>query len=124
MSSAVETCFAGRAVVIDDNDANLYYAGKLLGERGYDVTPAKGYFDALQALSKDDAALLLADIRLPSGSGLELARFARIQRPDVKILLMTAYREEELRARDLLFPVIRIPFSKRGLLSHLRRLFV
>lgn len=114
----------GRAVVVDDDRVNLYYAGKILRDRGYKVASAQSYFEALQALDQNNTALLLADIRLPAGNGLELARFVHERYPNVKVLLMTAYTEEELRATDLKLPVIRVPFSKRELVNHLHRLFI
>ena len=37
---------------------------------------------------------LLVDIRLPGMDGLELARQARLLRPDIKVFVMTAYDQE------------------------------
>lgn len=115
---------AEHAVVVDDNPLNLYYAGRILRGRGFNVTPAQGYFDALQALQEKNSTLLLADIRLPSASGIELARFAREKFPHVKVLLMTAYTDEELRAKELKIPVIRVPFGRRELVNQIQRLFM
>lgn len=113
----------GRAIVVDDNPLNLYYTGRILRAQGYETTTTDNYFAALQTLEQPGAVLLVADIRLPAGSGLELARFARERTPHVKVLLMTAYTEEEIRAKDLVLPVIRVPFTQRDLGNRLRGLF-
>lgn len=116
-----------RAVVVDDNALNLYYAARLLRDHGYEVISANSYYAALQALDQQapdhsEPALLLTDIRLPAGSGLDLARLVQERRPGVKVLLMTAYTEEELRAKDAQLPVMRVPFSRREFGNQLRRL--
>ncbi len=113
-----------RTIVVDDNAANLYYAGKILRSRGYSVVSAKSYHETMQALVTSDAEFMLADIRLGDMSGLELARIARGWKPSLRVLLMTAYRDEELRAADSGLPVLRIPFSSRELVNSIHRIFM
>ncbi len=113
-----------RAVVVDDDPVNLYYAGKVLRGGGWEVASAKSYLSALQAVTDTDCNLLLADIRLGEGSGFELVRIVREWRPAVRVLLMTAYRDEELRAVDAGLPVIRVPFSSRDLVTNVRHVLI
>ena len=112
-----------RAIIVDDDSVNLYYAGKILRSHGYETVATDGYLTALEALTGTPSDVLVADIRLgKSGSGLELARMARKRQPTLKILLMTAYREEELNAKHAGFPIIRVPFTSRGFLTEIRNL--
>jgi CheY-like chemotaxis protein len=113
--------FKKRAVVADDDAVNLYYAGKILTYRGYQVAGVNNYYDALKALADNDAHLLLADLRLGSGSGLHLARMALERQPALKVVLMTAYRDEELLAHDSGLPLLRVPFSSRQLINTVHR---
>lgn len=112
----------GRAVVVDDDRVNLYYTGRLLRGAGYEVVSTESYLQALKALSQNVDAILVADIRISRSSGITLAHLARGRYPAIKILLMTAYREEELNAADAGYPVLRVPFSGRSLLNSVRRL--
>ena len=111
-----------RALVVDDNVANRYYAGKILRQRDYDVTPAQGYYEALKVISSTDVDLLLSDIRLGTGSGIVLARLAKNTQPTLTVLLMTAYIDAEIDAGESGWPVIRIPFGNRDLIKRLQHL--
>jgi DNA-binding NtrC family response regulator len=49
-------------------------------------------------------SVLLSDIRMPVMSGLELAKLIKMLKPDIKIVLMTAY---EISQSDFDVPVIK-----------------
>jgi CheY-like chemotaxis protein len=60
--------------------------------------------DALQCIA--DAAgrsliLILSDINMPGMSGLELLPKARQARPDVPVIMITAYGDDDMRRRAL-----------------------
>jgi CheY-like chemotaxis protein len=113
---------AGRAVVVDNNPANLYYASKVLRNRGYDAVSVSDMYAALKALEDAKTDILLTDIRLTGANGIDLARMAIQRYEGLCVLLMTAYREEELRAQHLIMPVIRVPFAGRQLLNRVNSL--
>ncbi|MEM7091790.1 MAG: PIG-L family deacetylase [Actinomycetota bacterium] len=81
-------------VVEDDPDTNAF-ARHALERAGFDVASFTNPQDALDALSRVRCRLLLTDVRLPGMTGLELLSRARSHRPDLPILLMTAYAELE-----------------------------
>jgi two-component system cell cycle sensor histidine kinase/response regulator CckA len=66
---------------------------------GYRVTMAADGETALAAFDADPAvALLLSDIRMPGMDGIELARRVRHKAPDLPVLLMSGYGDEQARA--------------------------
>ncbi len=58
--------------VIEDNDPNFELVDYLLGEAGYRVLRARDAGELGALLASAPAALVLLDMNLPSGSGLEL----------------------------------------------------
>ena len=59
---------------------------------------------ALQQLAEDiepELIVLLSDINMPGMSGLELLPKARASRPDVPIIMITAYGDAETKRRAL-----------------------
>ena len=51
--------------------------GRLLQRLGYQVTTALSVASALEAFGREPADLIISDIRLPDGSGLDLMRRLR-----------------------------------------------
>ncbi|HYZ34292.1 MAG TPA: response regulator [Crenalkalicoccus sp.] len=57
--------------------------------------------EAIAAASGRDIDLLLSDINMPGMSGLELLPRVKATRPDVPVIMVTAYGDEETRRRAL-----------------------
>jgi signal transduction histidine kinase/ActR/RegA family two-component response regulator len=66
-----------RVLVVEDNIDTLRYLDLTLSRRGYEVTGATTLVDARRAVSTGEIDLLITDIELPDGSGLELMRELR-----------------------------------------------
>ena len=82
-------------VVEDDDDTRSYLAQALgTGEAGYQVAVAANLRDGLDALKSAPPRVLLVDLGLPDGSGLELIRAARALSPDVLPLVITVFGDE------------------------------
>src|SRR5581483_7478546 len=60
---------------------------------GFEASWVMDAEQAARRLSDDDFDVLLADCRLPGLGGVELARAARLSRPDMGIAVMTSYPE-------------------------------
>src|SRR4029453_1100232 len=82
----------GTRVLFVDDDA-LVRAGtaELLRAGGADVQEAESETEALALLSADAVDVLLTDVSLPGGSGVELALAARRQHPGLRGVFATAY---------------------------------
>jgi signal transduction histidine kinase/ActR/RegA family two-component response regulator len=61
-----------RILLVDDNHDTLKYLSKLLSLRGYHVHTAADMASALQVGSQAELDVIVSDIELPDGSGLEL----------------------------------------------------
>jgi signal transduction histidine kinase/CheY-like chemotaxis protein len=69
-----------RILLVDDNRETLNSLSKLLALRGYDVQTAADMASAQRAASRAEFDVLVSDIELPDGSGLELLWGLRAQR--------------------------------------------
>ncbi len=76
-----------RILVVDDDRATSLVAARVLGKAGHRVVTAANVRDALEAFGRDTFDVLLSDISLPDGTGLDLVRAASKQRPIVAIAL-------------------------------------
>lgn len=104
-----------RVLLVEDDAAVREIAGGLLRDLGCEVTTAENGASALEALEEGVAFdLLMSDIVMPGGvSGVDLARSASANRPDMAVLLTTGYAGERMDAApaDLPWPVLRKPFQ-------------
>ncbi|SIO47168.1 PAS domain S-box-containing protein [Singulisphaera sp. GP187] len=82
-------------LLVEDNADTLRVMSRLLRRRGYQVTSASCFTLALEAVERDEPFnLVVSDIGLPDGSGLELMRRIRAQR-DVKGIAVSGYGMED-----------------------------
>jgi CheY-like chemotaxis protein len=82
-----------KILLVEDNKDTLNYLALVLGARGHDVTMAERISEALQAAADHSLDLLISDIELPDGTGLELMRHLRGRR--LPAIAMSGYRAEE-----------------------------
>ena len=64
----------GRVLVVDDHDLNLKLLERLLELEGREVRAADSLAAAERALAEEQPALIVLDLNLPDGSGLDLTR--------------------------------------------------
>jgi two-component system response regulator FlrC len=83
---------ADTAVLVIEDDAGLRDAlATILGDAGYTVLAAPDVDAALRHMAEETVGLAFCDVRLPGRSGLQFLAEARRQRPDVPVVMMTAY---------------------------------
>ena len=84
-------------VVEDDVDTAAALAA-LLAESGFDVRTADGVAAAKQTFAERPADVLITDVGLPDGSGLDLLEALRPMRADLHAIVLSGYgMEEDLR---------------------------
>jgi DNA-binding NtrC family response regulator len=95
-------------MVVDDEHDILQVMRAGLTRYGHNVMVFSDPLLAMKefALNHCDYKLILTDLRMPSMSGIELAKKAREIDPDVKLLIMTAF---ELTSYEILY---NLPFVR------------
>ena len=90
-----------RILVVDDHEDTLRSMTLLLRRLGYEVLAADNMCDALRIAEEQPFDILLSDIGLPDGSGLELLKRIR-QTRDVPALALSGFGMDEdiERSRD------------------------
>ncbi|HKP98175.1 MAG TPA: response regulator [Fibrobacteria bacterium] len=91
-------------LVVDDNESVLQLAKTVLYMEGYTVIFGCSGEDALYVNEKHPFPihLLLTDIRMNPGlNGCDLAQSMRMLRPEIRVLYMSAYADDERMLRDV-----------------------
>ncbi len=78
-------------LIVDDEPAARTTLAILLRKRGHHVTQAEGVSAATKILAGYTFDLVVTDLRMPDGDGLEVLRSAKAHCPEVAVILLTAY---------------------------------
>ncbi|MBW4330877.1 response regulator [Stakelama sp. CBK3Z-3] len=88
----------GTILVVEDEDMVRAVAERALSRQGYTVLTAENGEAALEMIADDPALdLLVSDVVMPSMDGPTMAGHIRKRYPDLPILFMSGYAEEQLR---------------------------
>jgi len=68
---------SARILVVDDQEANVQVVGSILGELGFEITPASSGEQALRRISAKLPDLVLLDLIMPGMNGLDTCRLIR-----------------------------------------------
>lgn len=111
----------GHILIVDDDAQIRQLAGKFLREHGHRVTVARDGREMRQVLESAAIDLILLDLMLPGGNGLELCKEIRT-RSSLPIIMLTARGSEtdrivglEIGADDY----VAKPFNPRELLARI-----
>lgn len=110
-------------LVVDDDREIRTLLGRYLDGQGFRVSMAADRRECEQKLGVGQFDLLVLDVMLPDGSGLDICRGLRDRKPHIPIILLTALKEDvdriiglELGADDY----IGKPFNPRELSARIR----
>jgi len=88
----------GQILLVEDEDAVRVFAARALKNKGYKVMEARTGEQALDILRDQPAVdLMITDMMMPGMDGGTLARLIRVERPEIKIILISGYSEEIAR---------------------------
>ena len=88
----------GTILLVEDEPMVRTVAERALTRHGYKVLTANNGEEALEIIDRgDEIALLITDVVMPLMDGPTMVREARKTRPDLPILFMSGYAEEQLR---------------------------
>lgn len=112
-------------IVDDDEDFAASLCG-LLRLDGYNPCVARDRASALAELATRRVAVALIDVRLGTGSGVDLLREVRLQDPDLVCVMVTAYASIDTAIEALqagAYDYLSKPFHSEDLLAMLARCF-
>jgi two-component system response regulator DevR len=86
-----------RVLIVDDHEVVREGLRALLGRReGMEVVGMAGSVkEAIAEARKMEPDVIVMDVRLPDGSGIEACREIREVRPETKVIMLTSYADEE-----------------------------
>jgi two-component system, cell cycle sensor histidine kinase and response regulator CckA len=112
-------------LVVEDDPVVRAMARRALSEAGYTVLEAGNGREALDVAAVESSLdVVLTDLAMPGIGGRELARRLREQRPDLPIVYMSGYTDDEVIRRGLLdsgVPFLEKPMSPETLLGKIRQ---
>lgn len=89
---------SGTVLLVEDEPMVRSVAERALTRHGYKVITAENGEDALEIIARNEPIdLLISDVVMPGMDGPTMVRQARQSRPELKILFMSGYAEEQLR---------------------------
>jgi two-component system, cell cycle sensor histidine kinase and response regulator CckA len=122
-----ETWGSGTILLVEDEDMVRAVAERALTRNGYTVVTATNGEEALEVLAaRDDIDVLVSDVVMPVMDGPTMVRQARAANPNLPILFMSGYAEEQLRKTIDLdrMAFLPKPFSVQQLAEAVRAVFV
>jgi class 3 adenylate cyclase len=78
-------------LLVDDEPSARITLALLLKRRGHDVREADGVLSAAAALERQPFDVVITDLWMPDGQGLEVLQSARARCPDANVILLTAH---------------------------------
>jgi two-component system response regulator RegA len=89
MSDAVEP--RPSILLVDDDETFRRRLARAFTDRGWEVTTAGSYDEAMRVAAADSPQLALVDLNMPGRSGLELVRDLKALDPTTKVVVLTGY---------------------------------
>jgi PAS domain S-box-containing protein len=115
----------GTVLVVDDEDSLRQAVGKRLRRMGFDVFEAADGVTAVNLLRENSGrvGVMLLDMTLPGPSTDEIIAVAAEARPDIRVIMTSAYSEEVVRSAATAHQIcgfVRKPFRFEDLLKALQ----
>jgi two-component system, NtrC family, response regulator HydG len=111
-------------LVIDNSESIRFSFTRFLAAEGHKVTTAKGYREALARMDQKEFELILTEIFLEDGWGIDVLREVMQRNLKTRVIIMTAYPSKEtaqasfrMHAVDYLVK----PLQQAGLLNSVRK---
>jgi two-component system response regulator PilR (NtrC family) len=84
-----------RVLVVDDERGMRDFLEIFFRREGMEVATANGFAEARAQLDADDFDLVMTDVQMPGGTGIELLRSLKETAPETVVIVMTAFATTE-----------------------------
>ena len=80
-----------KVLIIDDERQLRGLLARIIGLEGYEVIQAENCAAGLRQLERTRPGVVLCDVKLPDGNGVDLVGRIKAIAPDAEVILLTAY---------------------------------
>lgn len=78
-------------LIIDDEEKLLHLLSRIIKLEGFEVLEAGNLKAGYKLVEKESVDVILCDVKLPDGNGVDFVREIKISHPGIEIILLTAY---------------------------------
>jgi two-component system NtrC family response regulator len=82
---------SGTVLIIDDEEKLRSLLGRLIRLEGFTVLEAENLKSASRFLEKENVDVILCDVKLPDGNGVDFVKEVKPRYPALEFILLTAY---------------------------------
>ena len=111
-------------LVVDDDRSVTGALSTILTSAGYEVLTTNSLVEAQSVLSSRSFDLVITDLRLADGTGIDLITHIKTQTPDTEVILMTAFGSVEVTIEAIkrgAYYYLEKPFPPKQLLALVER---
>ncbi|WP_213318702.1 sigma-54-dependent transcriptional regulator [Chlamydiifrater volucris] len=109
-------------LIVDDEPILRDFLQELLSSRGYVITTATNTKEARSFIRKNTFDLIISDMNMPDGSGLDVLAEAQKSAPETPVLVITAFGTIENAVEAIqkgAFNYLTKPFSSEALMAYI-----
>ena len=108
-------------LLVDDEELLVESMARFFKRKNFNVLTAHGVSEARALIKENDIQILITDMRMPDGQGIELIELLRTKSPNSVILCATGFSEEDEATilKKGANAVISKPFEKKNLLERI-----
>ena len=88
-----------RILIIDDDESICRLITRSLDTKGYGCTIANDAANARNEMKDHTFDLILCDVKMHGGSGIEVLQSIKKERPDIKVIMFTNYPYPQYRKK-------------------------
>src|SRR5579885_1582788 len=110
--------------VVDDDSSIRSTLAAFLEDEGFRVMEGTSGAEVLPAVTRDAPDLILLDLRMPDGSGMQVLESVHERAPEIPVLIMTAYNSSSAAIQAIqqgAYDYITKPFDLADILHRVRK---
>jgi len=109
-----------RILIVDGEDSITVPLDLVLSDAGFEVLTAESFAKSIKVLRETSVDLVITDLRLSDGSGIDLIAHIKSEAPDTEVILMTAHGSVDITIEAIkrgAYYYLEKPFTSNRLLG-------